>query len=64
MDYRVKIVPDHALPPSVERVMVEKRGESPLLLVVESAAGNWRFLQEWEQLYDGDDANGFYLRAV
>jgi hypothetical protein len=61
MDYRVLIVNDHALPTDVKRVMVEKRGRDPLLVLAESAAGNWRFLQEWEQGRQDDE---HCLRAV
>lgn len=63
MDYRVKIVSDHALPPTVKRVIVEKRGQDPLLVVAESAAVNWEFLQEWERRYRGL-AEARCLRAV
>lgn len=61
--FKVKIVPDHALPEDVKRVIVEKRGCDPTLILAESAACNWWFLQEWERLYDGA-YDGFYLRAV
>jgi hypothetical protein len=64
MDYRVMIVSDRALPSGVKRVMVEKRDRAPVLIIAESAADNWRFLQKWEHLYDGGDHDGYYLRAV
>jgi hypothetical protein len=64
MDYRVMIVSDHTLPSDIQRVMVENDGGPPVLMVAEATAGNWRFLQEWEQLYDGDDVDGYVLRAV
>jgi hypothetical protein len=63
MDYRVTIVPDYALPSDVKRVMVEKHGRDPVLVIAESVAGNWRFLQEWEQDYQNQD-DEFCLRAV
>ncbi len=63
MDCRVKIVPDYALPSDVKRVMVEKRGSLPTLVVAESVAQNWRFLQEWEHVYSGT-AKEICLKAV
>jgi hypothetical protein len=63
MDCRVKIVPDHALPTDVKRVMVEKRGSLPTLVVAESVSRNLRFLQEWEDAYGGS-AEEICLRAV
>jgi hypothetical protein len=63
MDCRVKIVPDYALPADVKRVMVEKRGSLPVLVVAESTADNWQFLREWEATY-GTRAQEICLRAV
>jgi hypothetical protein len=63
MDCRVKIVPDYALPAKIKRVMVEKRGSLPVLVVAESTAENWRFLQEWEDTYGGS-AEEICLKAV
>jgi hypothetical protein len=63
MDCRVMIVPDYALPSDVKRVMVEKRGELPVLVVAESTADNWRFLQAWEDSF-GSAAEEICLTAV
>jgi hypothetical protein len=64
MDFSVKVVPDCALPTGVKRVMVEVRGETaPVLLLKESVMDNWRFLQDWEQLY-GAHKDEYCLRAV
>jgi hypothetical protein len=63
MDCRLKIVPDHALPSGVKRVMVEKQGREPVLVVAESTADNLQFLQAWENTY-GSRAAEYCLRAV
>lgn len=63
MDCRVLIVSDYALPADVKRVMVEKQGQVPVLVVAESTADNWRFLQEWENSYYNPDAD-ICLKAV
>lgn len=63
MDYRVMVVADEALPRDVPRVIVEKRGRPPTLVVTERVAANWRFIQNWEREY-GAQAEEFRLRAV
>lgn len=65
MNYRVMIVPDHALPADVKRVMVERSEDPPLLVIADSVAGTCRFVQEWEQVYSTADASHpALLRAV
>jgi hypothetical protein len=56
-------VPDNSLPSGVKRVMVEKRGSLPTLVVAESTADNLQFLQAWEDAY-GSRASEYCLKAV
>lgn len=45
----VEVVADDELPPGVQRVLVERPGDEPLLLVARSAAGTIRLLGEHER---------------
>lgn len=63
MEYKVKVVPDHALPAAVKRVMVEMDGEPAVLVLAESVMDNWHFLQEWQRLY-GSKNGWYHLHAV
>jgi hypothetical protein len=46
--YLVHAVGDHELPEGVERVIVERDNEPPLLLISGEAARCWRFMRAWE----------------
>lgn len=47
MKYDVEVVHDCELPRGVLRVIVERPGGDALLLLAESAAGTWLFMQKW-----------------
>lgn len=64
MEYAVLFVPDDELPPDIKRVMVERREQVPLLILAESGARNWRFVQEWERRYSEEQNSRPHLRAV
>lgn len=64
MNYGVQVVADDELPAGIKRVIVERTGGlQPLLILAESVAGTWRFLQEWETL-QREPAQVFELRVV
>lgn len=63
MKYAVQVVDNSELPAGIERVIVERAGQAPLLILAESAARTWRFLQRWEES-QRDPAEVFELRAV
>jgi len=61
--YDVVVVGDEELPAGVKRLIVERVGGGELLLLAESAAGTWAFLQEWEERQQ-QHGEGCLLRAV
>ena len=63
MKYDVQVVEDHELPQGIKRVIVERTGDDPLLILARSIAANWQFIQDWE---DGqhEPAEVFELRAA
>ena len=63
MQYDVQVVGNAELPQGVERVIVERVGLPPVLLLAESAAQTWLFMQRWEHDQQ-DPAEVFALRAV
>lgn len=64
MNYGVQVVADDELPAGIKRVIVERSGgQQPLLLLAESVAGTWAFIQEWETA-QRVPAQVFELRAV
>jgi hypothetical protein len=50
--YDVQVVADSDLPAGVQRVLVERRGDDPLLLVANSAAGTIRLIAESARVRD------------
>ena len=64
MKYALKIVANDALPPDVARVLVERPGQGPLLIITERAAGGWRLVTGWENLADAGGRPQVHLRAV
>lgn len=48
MQYVVEVVADGELPEGVDLVIVERRDDSPLLLLSGRPARAWNFLREWE----------------
>lgn len=63
MKYQVQVVGKDELPAGVERVIVERRDGTPLLLLTEAAAGTWLMMQRWEA-DQRQPAQVFELRAV
>lgn len=63
MKYGVEVVKNSELPQGIERVIVERPGTYPLLLLTESAAGTWLMMQKWES-DQRVPAQVFELRAV
>jgi hypothetical protein len=61
--YTVTVVPNHALPAGVERLMIERCGQPAILLLAESAMANWQLLRGWEREYGGAHEE-IHLRAV
>jgi len=61
--YEVQVVGEDELPNGVKRVIVERAGDDPLLILAESAAQTWLFMQHWEA--DRQECvEVFELRAV
>lgn len=54
MEYDVITVPDHDLPEGVDRVIVERWGKNPLLIVTETVDRQWRFMKAWEARVESD----------
>lgn len=61
--YEVQVVSDNELPEGVKRVIVERPGMGALLLLAESVAGTWAFMQEWEDA-QREPADVFVLKAA
>lgn len=47
MKYDVEVVHDCELPRGILRVIVERPDGDAVLLVAESVAGTWLFMQQW-----------------
>lgn len=63
MKYEVQVVSEHELPQGIKRVIVERAGDDPLLILAESVAGTWAMIQRWEET-QRDPAEVFELRRV
>lgn len=63
MNYRVEVVKDSELPEGIVRVIVERRGKCPLLILAESVAGSRWMIQRWEA-DQREPAEAFELRVV
>jgi len=63
MKYEVQVVGDGELPQNVKRVIVERPGRGALLLLAESVAGTWAFMQKWEETHR-EPAKVFELRPA
>lgn len=48
MRYEIQIVRDDELPQGVNKVVVERDGEPPLMLINGEPARVWRFMREYE----------------
>jgi len=65
MKYDVLTVEDHELPERIDRVIVERDGQDPVLIITESVARSWRFMEAWEASVEADDLEALRLiRAV
>ena len=63
MKYEVQVVGDDQLPQGIKRVIVERPDGSALLLLAESVAGTWAFMQRWEEARR-EPAQVFELRSA
>lgn len=59
MNYEVQVVADDELPEGVSRVIVEREGAPPLLLLCGEPARTWLFMRSYE-----DTLEPWYLPTV
>lgn len=63
MNYTIQIVGDDELPDGMNKVIVERAGEPPLMLINGEPARAWRFMRAWEDMREPSSVPSVLLPA-
>lgn len=63
MHYAIQIVADDELPDGMNKVIVERVGEPPLMLINGELARGWRFMRAWEDMQEPSSVPSILLPA-